>query len=317
MAQARNLLDWRFHSPNPVTMPFSYDFLALAAAACWAVSSLLSANAARHLGAFAYSRWRMFCVSLMLWAAALVTGGWASLDISSLGIMAASGLIGIFIGDTALYAAMNRLGPRRASVLFATHALFSVVLGYTLFDERIGGQALVGGVLLVSGVMTAIFFGKRSNETHAWEQDNGSPWPGIGLGLLSALCQSVATLMVKPVMAGEIDPVAASAVRMSTAFAAHLALLWCGLRIAKPLQRLNWPVFGMVALNAFLAMGVGMTLILLALRYGEVGMVAMLSSVSPVLVLPLLWLVMKRRPAGGAWVGALITVIGTAMIVTR
>ena len=123
--------------------------------------------------------------------------------------------------------------------------------------------------------------------------------------------------MVKPVMEGNVDPVAASAVRMTTAFAAHMALLWCGLAVAKPLQRINWPVFGMVALNAFLAMGVGMTLILLALRHGEVGMVAMLSSVSPVLVLPLLWLIMKRRPASGAWVGALVTVIGTALIVTR
>ncbi|PSJ43837.1 EamA family transporter [Zobellella endophytica] len=298
-------------------MAFSYDFLALAAAACWAVASLLSAGAARHLGAFAFSRWRMFCVSLMLWSVALLSGGWASLDRASLTIMAVSGLIGIFIGDTALFAAMNRLGPRRAGVLFATHALFSALLGYLVFGETVTGPTLLGCLLLVGGVMTAIFFGKRSGEQHAWEQDNGSPWPGIGLGLLSALCQSVATLMVKPTMEGDIDPVSASAVRMSTAFLAHLALLWCGLAVAKPLRAINWPVFGMVALNALLAMGVGMTLILLALRYGEVGMVAMLSSVSPVLVLPLLWLIMKRRPAGGAWLGALATVIGTALIVAR
>ncbi|WP_116475369.1 DMT family transporter [Zobellella maritima] len=298
-------------------MPFSYDYLALAAAACWAVASLLSANAARHLGAFAFSRWRMFCVSLMLWLAALVTGGWATLTPDSITIMAISGLIGIFIGDTALFAAMNRLGPRRAGVLFATHALFSALLAYLIFDEIIAGWTLFGCFLLVGGVMTAIFMGKRSNETHAWEQDSGSTWPGIGLGLLSALCQSVATLMVKPTMEGSVDPVSASAVRMTVAFLAHLILLWCGLSLAKPLRRINWPVFCMVALNAFLAMGVGMTLILLALRYGEVGMVAMLSSVSPVLVLPLLWLVMKRRPANGAWLGALATVIGTAMIVSR
>lgn len=317
LAGAENLLDWAFLPTFCPKMPFPYDFLALAAAACWAVASLLSANAARHLGAFAFSRWRMFCVSLMLWSVALLGGGWASLSPHSLGIMAISGLIGIFIGDTALFAAMNRLGPRRAGVLFATHALFSALLGYLVFGETITGLTLLGCLLLVGGVMTAIFFGKRGNDTHAWEQDNGNPWPGIGLGLLSALCQSVATLMVKPVMMGEIDPVAASAVRMSTAFVAHLALLWCGLVVARPLRAINWPVFGMVALNAFLAMGVGMTLILLALRYGEVGMVAMLSSVSPVLVLPLLWLVMKRRPANGAWLGALATVVGTGLIVAR
>ncbi|GAA3548325.1 DMT family transporter [Zobellella aerophila] len=298
-------------------MAFSYDYLALAAAACWAVASLLSANAARHLGAVAFSRWRMFCVSLMLWLVALVTGGWATLTPDSVAIMAISGLIGIFIGDTALFAAMNRLGPRRAGVLFATHALFSALLAYLIFGEIIAGWTLVGCFLLVGGVMTAIFMGKRNNETHAWEQDNGSPWPGIGLGLLSALCQSVATLMVKPTMEGTVDPVSASAIRMTVAFLAHLTLLWCGLSLARPLRTITWPVFGMVALNALLAMGVGMTLILLALRYGEVGMVAMLSSVSPVLVLPLLWLVMKRRPANGAWLGALATVIGTVLIVAR
>ncbi|WP_417615754.1 DMT family transporter [Oceanisphaera sp.] len=299
---------------------FSYDYLALAAAACWAVASLLSANAARHLGAFSFSRWRMFCVSLMLWAMALFTGGWSSLNSHSLSIMAISGLIGIFIGDTALFAAMNRLGPRRAGVLFATHALFSALLAYVIFGEIIAGWTLVGCLLLVGGVMTAIFMGRRANETHVWEQDNGRPWPGIALGLLAALCQSVATLMVKPVMMDElaaVDPVSASAVRMSTAFLAHLALLWGGWSVAKSQQRINWPIFGMVAMNAFLAMGVGMTLILLALRHGEVGMVAMLSSVSPVLVLPLLWLLMKRRPATGAWLGAAVTVLGTILIVAR
>ena len=299
---------------------FSYDYLALAAAACWAVASLFSAHAARHLGAFAFSRWRMACVSLMLWAAALITGGWSSLGGSNLSIMAASGLIGIFIGDTALFAAMNRLGPRRASVLFATHALFSAVLAYLIFGEIIAGWTLVGCLLLVGGVMLAIFMGKRADDTHAWEQDNGRLWIGIALGLLAALCQSIATLMMKPVMMdtlAAVDPISASAVRMSTALLAHLLLLCCGWQVAKPLQPINWSILGVVATNALLSMGVGMTLILVALRHGEVGMVAMLSSVSPVLVLPLLWLLMKRRPAVGAWAGAAITVLGTLLIVAR
>jgi len=56
---------------------------------------------------------------------------------------------------------------------------------------------------------------------------------------------------------------------------------------------------------------------LLALQKGDVGMVAILSSVSPVLVLPLLWLHLGRAPAPGAWVGALMTVAGTALILLR
>ena len=41
---------------------------------------------------------------------------------------------------------------------------------------------------------------------------------------------------------------------------------------------------------------------------------AVLSSVTPILILPLLWLVYRRRPALGAWLGAVLAVAGTAMI---
>jgi drug/metabolite transporter (DMT)-like permease len=64
-------------------------------------------------------------------------------------------------------------------------------------------------------------------------------------------------------------------------------------------------------------MGVGMSLILLALKHGNVGLVAILSSVTPVLVLPLLWLRLKRAPAPGAWLGAGFAVLGTALVLLR
>jgi drug/metabolite transporter (DMT)-like permease len=63
-------------------------------------------------------------------------------------------------------------------------------------------------------------------------------------------------------------------------------------------------------------MALGMTLILQAMRHGQAGLVAVLSSVTPVLILPLLWLVYRRRPALGAWVGASFAVAGTALILT-
>jgi len=48
-----------------------------------------------------------------------------------------------------------------------------------------------------------------------------------------------------------------------------------------------------------------------------VGMVAILSSVTPILVLPLLWIFMRRPPARGAWLGAALTVTGTSLILSR
>lgn len=292
----------------------SYEWMALTAAACWALGSLISAPASAHLGAFAFTRWRMACASLLLWSLALVSGGWQSLPVNQLWLLTLSGVIGILIGDTALFAAMNRLGPRRAGVLFATHALFSAMLAYLFLGERIWGWTLIGSGLLISGVMIAILFGKRSSEQHHWETSSHQFGVGVGLGLLSALCQAVSTLMLKPLMETDIDAVAASAVRMSTALVCHLVLLWAGFQVAKTQQALTGKVLAMVAFNALLSMGIGMTLILQALKQGDAGMVAMLSSVSPVLLVPLLWLVYRRRPAFGAWLGAALTVGGTILI---
>ncbi|MBL0456070.1 DMT family transporter [Aeromonas enteropelogenes] len=290
-----------------------YEWLALASASLWAVAALISVTPARHLGAFAYSRWRMFLVTLMLGTISLFTGGWQTLSTSTLPLLALSGLVGIFIGDTALFACMNRLGPRRSGLLFSCHALFSALLGLWLFNEQLTGLRLLGALLVFSGVMLAILFGRRSSS--AWEQIRGSLAVGIGLGLTAALCQSVGAIIAKPVMmSGEVDAVSASGIRMGSALLAHCALRLVRLPLAMPLKPVTPRILGMIAVNGFLAMALGMTLILVALREGEVGMVAILSSTTPVILLPLLWWHSGERPSAAAWGGALLATLGTALV---
>ncbi len=295
----------------------SHDLMALGVAACWAAGSIFSVSPSRHLGAFAFTRWRMFMVALMLWAVTLLAGSWRSLPVNAWGLLAVSGLIGIFVGDTALFAAMNRLGPRRSGVLFATHAVFSAALGFWLLGERMSAQAAWGGVLTLAGVMMAILLGREKEDEHAWEADRGSIGAGVALGLLAALCQALGSLIVKPAMGADVDPIAASGVRVSVACCAHFCLLLAGFPAARAQQAATLRVLAQTALSGFIAMGVGMTLILLALKDGDVGMVAILSSVSPVLLLPLLWLRLGRSPAIAAWLGATLTVVGTALILSR
>lgn len=291
-----------------------YEWLALAAASLWAVAALISVKPARHLGPFAYSRWRMCLVSLMLGSMSLLTGGWNTLSGSALPLLAISGLIGIFIGDTALYACMNRLGPRRSGLLFSCHALFSALLGLWLFNEQLTGSRLAGAMLVFVGVMLAILFGRRSSGSE-WEKIRGSLVAGVALGLTAALCQSLGAIIAKPVMmGGDVDAVSASGVRMGSALLAHCALRMTGLPLSKPLHPINRRIFGMIALNGFLAMALGMTLILVALKQGDVGMVAILSSTTPVILLPLLWWHSGERPSAAAWAGTLLATLGTVLV---
>lgn len=298
-------------------MTWTYDILALAAAASWALGSTLSVAPSRHLGAIAYSRWRMLLVAMMLWAATLLWLGRPSIGAAQLWPLVLSGVVGIFIGDSANFAALNRLGPRRTGVLFATHAAFSAVLGYLLFDERMNAQALLGAVMAMAGIVIAIAFGRRRGESHDWEATHDRLRVGVLLGLTAGLSQSVGTLLAKPAMAAGINPVEASAVRVSAACVAHFGLLAAAPTVAAARAPIDRRVLAQTGLSGFVGMGVGMTLLLLALRYGDVGMVAILSSVTPIFVLPVLWVAFKRVPAPGAWVGAILTVAGMALILSR
>ncbi|WP_194439328.1 DMT family transporter [Vibrio fluminensis] len=292
-----------------------FEWLALCAALLWAFSSVLSVVPAKHLGTFAYSRWRMGCASTILATMALITGGWSSVTMPALSAMMLSGLIGIFIGDTALFACLNRMGPRQAGLLFSCHAVFSAILGYFLFSEAMTSFELIGASLVFFGVVLAIFFGRRGQNDNQLESVQGSVWIGVSLGLLAAVCQALGGIIAKPIMQTEIDPVAASAMRMMTAFAAHFILLLTGTRLARASQAINWRVFFLTALNAFLAMAIGMTLILYALQEGNVGMVALLSSTTPIMLLPILWFYTKQAPNRYAWLGAILAVSGTAILV--
>ena len=290
------------------------EIMALLAATCWATASTFSVGPTQRLGAIGFSRLRMAFATLLLWAIVLTTGGWHTLHPSAIGLLAVSGVIGIFLGDTALFACMNRLGPRRSGVLFACHALFSALLAWVWLGEVLWGWALFGSALLLGGVMIAILWGKRSTEVHLWEQTRGKLRVGVALGLLAALCQSLATLMLKPLMTTGIDPIAASAIRTTLALAAHGVLWFSGWKPARSGGPIRWRDAGLVFMGAAIAMVLGMTLILQALHTGQAGTVAIFSSVSPIVILPLLWLIYRRRPALGAWIGALLAITGTALI---
>ena len=296
------------------------DLLALGAATCWAASTLLSANPSKQLGALRFVRWRMFLVLVLLWPAVALLGRWEPVNWGTATAMVLSGIVGITLGDSALFAAMNRLGPRRTGVLFATHALFSAALGFVFLGERLGLQAYAGALLTVSGVMVAVGWGHRSQTVDIWEPD-GPMRVGVGLALLAAACQALGALIAKPALSGDgaLDPALALAMRVSAA--------WLALVVLQPFPRLNrtagataplnWQVLKETAISGWTGMGVGMGLLLWALSLGSVGAVGVLSSVSPVLVLPMLWWIYRRPPAWGAWIGAACAVGGTALMMSR
>jgi drug/metabolite transporter (DMT)-like permease len=288
---------------------------ALAAALCWSFGGLLSTTPTRAFGALRFNRIRLSIVSGILIAFALITGSWRTLDPHSLLILSLSALIGIFIGDTLLYAALQRLGPRRTGILFTMNAPITVILGYFFLKETLPFNAAGGCLLIMAGVLLAVFCGTRASQKHAFEKVQGSMALGIFFGFMSALCQAISVLIARPIMVAGVDAVAASALRVGTA-ALLLNLMFLlrptrGGHQAIPLTR---KLMGLTAMSGIVGMAMGMTFVLFALAHGPAGLVSTLSATSPILILPVLWMATRERPAPGAWAGAFLAVLGVACI---
>jgi drug/metabolite transporter (DMT)-like permease len=291
-----------------------HELAALSAAGCWALASLVAHGPARELGGFAFNRVRSVIVTLMLGGVTLASGSWAELPPDYLWALVLSGLIGMFIGDTALFAGLRRIGPRRMGVLFATSAPMTAVLGYLFLDEILAWDDLLGCTLVIIGVLLAILYGGAPRSGNQFEATDGSLIVGILIALLAALCQALGIIIAKPAMESGIDPVAAAALRVGTA--ALCLLIGAQLPIArfKPIIPIRRDHIFRITISGFLGMALGMTLLLYALEAGDAAVVVTLSSTAPVVILPLLWLRTGERPAAGAWIGAALVTAGTAIV---
>ncbi|WP_417687774.1 DMT family transporter [Roseibium sp.] len=293
---------------------YLYETAAVSAAALWALTGILAAGPSQHLGAIAFNRMRMVIVFVMLGSFVAFTGTWRTLSADMLLPLLMSGFIGIFLGDTALFLTMNRLGPRRTAMLFSLNAPFSVVLGWIILGEALSAKMLLGIAITLAGVVLSIAFGKRKSQLHVWETIKGPLWVGVLLGLAAAMSQSVGSLVARPIMETGVDPVAASAVRIGVAALGLTLLMQLPFPRFKAQNPATLPIAMQVALTGILGMGIGMTLILFALSGGKVGVISTLSATTPALQLPLLWLRTGEIPAAGAWIGAILVICGSALI---
>jgi drug/metabolite transporter (DMT)-like permease len=294
-----------------------HELAALLAALCWSVTGLIAVAPVRHLGAFTFTRYRMIVVLVMFAILITVTGRWASLQSWQIAPVVMSGLFGILLGDCILFVTQYRLGPRRTSILFATNAPISVVLGWLILGERLTALAMMGFVLTFTGVMLAIAFNRSKGQQHAWEEVRGPLWVGVAFGLLAALMQSTGALFARPVMSAGADPFVVSFIRVAVSVAGLQALSLLPYQFFKPQNPLTVKTSMALAATGIVGMGVGMTLVLFALSGGKVGIVSILSATSPALQLPLIWFVTKERPPATAWLGSVLAVIGSALIFLR
>ncbi len=291
-----------------------YYFIAVLAALCWAVASLISADVTRIIGGLAFNRIRLFSVSIMLISCTFYLDTWWTINQEFLVTILLSGIIGIFLGDTLLFIALQKIGPRRNNVLFSLAAPFTVVLNIIFLNEIMSLINLIGCIIVFFGVVVAIAYGNSRDKSHRWEIVEGNIYLGITFGIAAALCQAIGLIMMKPILSMGADPIASASLRTAISFIFLSFTFFLNYKIFNQKTSLTLKIIVQSIMSGFLGMALGMSLLLIALQKADAGIVATLSSTSPIMILFLIWVLTKKIPTFGAWIGTALAIIGSGLI---
>ena len=295
-------------------MPFIAVATALGAATVWSAAALISHRPASRLGAFELTRIQLITSAWLLVLAVSLMGLWETVSWGHWPALMVSALVAVLLGNLADFACMRRGGPRRMQLLHTLNAPMAAGLGLVWLGEAPTIMVLLGCLVTLVGIALAIVFGADRKNPLSFEAVRGPYWVMLSFGLAGALCQAVGLIALKPVLEAGTDPLAASALRTGgAAFVIMLIALWPS-RIFRSLEEVTPRLLVQVILPGFMGYVLAVSLLLYALSLYETGVVAVLGSLTPVIMLPMIWVRTGKCPPLAAWMGAGLAVVGVALI---
>ncbi|MBD1917470.1 MULTISPECIES: DMT family transporter [Cyanophyceae] len=287
------------------------ELAALMAAFLWAVATVVFGRLGKTLSPLVLNLAKG-AIALVLLSLTLVLVGQsvAGLDHQAVSILALSGVIGIGLGDTAYFAAINHLGPRRALLLETLAPPLAALMALVFLQETLSGRAWLGIGLTLAGVGWVIA------ERVPGAAPGRADYRGVLYGVLAALGQATGAVMSRAVLADtEIAPMWSSLLRLGGGFIIIVGILRSQGPVVVQLRPLRSPkLLAGVALAAGFGTYLAIYLQQMALKYAATGVAQALTSTSPLFVLPLA-AALGDRVSLRAIVGAIVALAGIGILV--
>jgi len=301
---------------------FKGEVAALCAAFLWAVSSVIYARLGQRIPPLALNLLKGAIAIILLILTLLLRGEF--LQVMPLGSIAPvplcllllSGVLGIGLGDTAFFVALNCLGPRRALLMETLAPPITAILSLIFLQESLSFSAWCGILLIIVGVAWVI----------TEQVTNLSKRPvhllrGIGFGILAAIALATGGVLSRAALANtSISPLWAALLRLSAAVLMLLAWVW--LRSKQEARKQSYshikifqplPVIGAIFFAAFAGTYLGIWLQQTALKFTAAGIALTLTNTSPLFML-LFAIWMGEQVSLRSMLGVLIAIGGIAVL---
>ncbi len=295
-------------------MDFIGEIAALATAFCFALTALIFGSTSRMVGSQVTNRVRLlfalvFLVILNLFLLreplpfSAESARWIWLSIS--------GVIGLSLGDAFLFQSYVAVGSRLGILLLSSAPIFGSFIAWIFFGETLTPLQITGIILALAGIGWVVLSHEEPPDT-----PHGHTQRGVFFGLLGGLGQAVGLVLSKQGMAGDFDPFRANAIRMLAAVLVTWLLTTFEGKAGATLTTLrqNPQSIRLIALGAFVGPLVGVSASLLAVQHANIGIASTLMALSPVVVLPISYFVLKEKIGWQAIVGTLLAFAGVAIL---
>lgn len=294
-------------------MQYIGEIAALTTAFMWTIMGVLFTSAGNRVGSLAVNFIRLISGFIMLsiftyfYRTYLLPIDATFYNWKWLGI---SGLIGFFFADLFLFQAYLEIGTRITMLILATGPPITAILGYLFLDEKLSAIGLLGMLITISGIAIVIL---SKNDDEGKLKVNHSI-KGITYAFLAAVGNSVGMIFSKLGM-GDYSPFAATQIRIITGFIGFLILFaisnkWHLLKNAKSdKQAMKYIIIGSI-FGPFL----GVSLQLYSLQHTTAAISSTITSIMPVTILPFSVLIFKEKLRVKEVVGAVVSVIGVAIL---
>lgn len=291
----------------------------------WTFCSILFAIAGKRVGSLSVNAIRIVMAIGLLGAAHLVLFGTIdpAANREQWFWMGLSGVIGLSIGDFCYFSCLVVLGPRRGVLLMSTHPIVTAVVGLVWLGEVPSLWGAVGIAVTLAGVSWVIL--EREEDIAEDTLDSKQKAYGVFLGVMGSVGQGVGLVISKYGMfnaatdpAEPLDPLSATLIRMVIAAIAFWVIVAFMGRLGEVKRSTGDRVaVGAMFGGAFLGPFLGVWLSMVAVTYTLTGVAATLMSLMPVMVIPVVWVLHKQRTSWRGFLGAVVAIVGVAILLLR
>jgi len=281
---------------------------ALGSAAAWAVGSILFKRIGETVTPFGMTLSKGAVSSLLLGAVLFATG-YGDVPGGALGLLLVSGILGIAVGDTLFFAALQDLGPVGLIVFFMAGQILTALLAILFLGEvpRPGEWTGIGVVL--AGIAMVLLTQISRDKT-----DRPTRMRGILLGFFSMLAMSLSLIIAKQAL-GSVSTMTATFIRM---VAGTLGMLLFGMLTGRVREWLNpfsdMNMLGVFVISVCVVTFGGFWLSLVAIKHVEIAIANALGAAEPLFVIPLAVVFLKERVTLMEVAGAVLTMFGVILL---